>query len=137
MPRLRGAHDVVGAGVQHVAHRLELGRDAIDECLRRYAFARSGLLDLQAVLVHAGDEQGVAPVEPHESLDRIGRDALVGMADMRRAIGVRDRRCDVEAAHERRPKGKVFKRRRKSERTSPVGLRHLIRGPCAAWRLEG
>jgi hypothetical protein len=32
---------------------------------------------------------------------------------MRRAIGVRDRRGDVEAAHERRPKAKVFERRRK------------------------
>jgi hypothetical protein len=30
---------------------------------------------------------------------------------MRRAVGVRDRRGDVEAAHERRPKAKVFERR--------------------------
>ena len=114
----RRAHDVVGAGVQHVAHRLEFGRDAVDECLRRHAFARRGLLNLQAVLVHAGDEQGLAPVEPHEPLDRVGRDALVGVADMRRAIGVRDRRGDVEAAHARRPKAKVFKRRRKSKRST-------------------
>ena len=57
VPRLRRAHDVVGAGVQHLAHRLEFGRDAIDELLRRYAFARGRLLHLEAMLVHAGDEQ--------------------------------------------------------------------------------
>ena len=126
MPRFRRAHDVVGAGVQHLAHRLEFGRDAIDKLLRRHPLARSRLLDLQAMLIHAGDEESVAPVETHEPLDRIGRDALVSMADMRRAIGVRDRRGDVEAAHERRPKAKVFERRRKSVRNSSpmVGLRH-------------
>ena len=45
---------------------------------------------------HAGDEQHVAAVEPHESGDRVRRDALIGVADMRRAIGVGDRGGDVE-----------------------------------------
>ncbi len=31
---LRRAHDVVGARVEQLAHRLELGRDAVDERLR-------------------------------------------------------------------------------------------------------
>src|SRR3984957_13820291 len=64
------------------------------------------------MLVHASDEQGLASVKPHEALDRVGRDALVSVPDMGRAIGVRDRRGDEEAAHERRPKAKVFERRR-------------------------
>jgi hypothetical protein len=68
------------------------------------AFAHGGLLNFEAVLVEAGDKQRVAPVEAHESLDRIGRYAFVGVADMRRAIGVGDRRGDVEAAHARRPR---------------------------------
>jgi hypothetical protein len=106
--RLRRAHNVVGAGVQHLAHRFELGRDAIDELLRRDALARRGLLHFEPVFVHAGDEQGLAPIEAHEALDRIRRDALVRMADMRRAIGVRDRRGDVEAAHERPLKQKFL-----------------------------
>ncbi len=96
---LRRAHDVVGAGVEKLAHRLEFGGDAVDERLRRHPFARRRLLNFQAVFVHAGDEQRVAPVEPHEPLDRVGRDALVGVADMRRAVGVGDRGRDVEAAH--------------------------------------
>ncbi len=102
--RLGRAHDVVGARVEKIAHRVEQLGDAVDERLRGHAFARGGLLNLEAVLVEAGDEQRFAPVEAHELLDRIGRDALVGVADMRRAIGVGDRRGDVEAAHARRPR---------------------------------
>ena len=76
--------------------------------LRRHPVARGGLLNLEAMLVHAGNEQRLAPVKTHEPLDRIGRDALVRVADMWRAIGVRDRRGDGEAAHERPLKQKFL-----------------------------
>ena len=99
MARLGRTHDVVGARVEELAHRRELLGDAVHERLRRHAFARRGLLDLEAVLVHTGDEQRLAPVEAHESLDRVGRDALVSVADMRRAVRVGNCRGDVEAAH--------------------------------------
>ena len=97
--RLRRAHDVVGPRIEEFAHRLEFRRDPVDEGQRRHAFARRGLLNLEAKFVHAGDEQRLAPVEPHEALDRVGRDPLVSVADMRRAVGVRDRCRDVETAH--------------------------------------
>ena len=61
MARLRRAHEVVGARVEQVAHRLELGGDAVDEGLRRHALARRGLLHLQPVFVHAGDESVSRP----------------------------------------------------------------------------
>ena len=96
---LSGAHDVVGARVEKLPHRLELRRDPVDEGLRRHACARRRLLNFQAIFVHSGDEQRLAPIEPHEALDRIGRDAFVGVADMRRPIGVRDCGGDVETAH--------------------------------------
>ena len=96
MAGLSGAHDVVGARVQHLAHRGEFLRDAVDEGLRRNPLLRGGLLNFQAIFVHAGDKQHVAPVEPHEALDRVGRDALIGVADMRRAIGVGDGGRNVE-----------------------------------------
>ena len=102
--RLGRAYDVVGAGVQQFAHRLEFAGDPVDESLRRHSLARRGLLNLEAVFVHARDEQRLTPVEPHEPLDRVGRDALVGVADMRRAVGVRDRGRNVETAHARRPR---------------------------------
>ncbi len=45
--------------------------------------ARRRLLHLEAMLVHAGDEQRVAPVELVEAGEGVGGDALIGMADMR------------------------------------------------------
>ena len=90
------AHDVVGPGVERRAHRLELRRRAVGELKRRHPFARRRLLHLLAVLVHAGEEQDVVAVEPFEPRDRIGRDPLIGMADMRRAIGIGNGGGDVE-----------------------------------------
>ncbi len=95
MARLRGADDVVGAGIELFAHGLELRGGAVGELLRRQTFARRRLLHFQPVLVHAGDEQHVLAVEPLESGEGVGGDALVGVADMRRAIGVGNGGRDV------------------------------------------
>ena len=108
---------------ERFAHGGELRGGSIGERLRREPLARGGLLHLQAVLVHARDEQGLAPVQPHESLDRIGRDAFVGMPDVRRAVGVGDRGGDVETlAHARRPR--AF-----SQRLENADLGSRIRAP--------
>jgi len=48
------------------------------------------------VLVGAGEEIDVVAVEPHEAGDGVGRDRLIGVADMRRAVRVGDRGGDVE-----------------------------------------
>ena len=66
-------------------------------CARGEALARRGLLDLLAVLVGAGEEKHVVAVEPHEAGDGVGRDHLIGVPDMRRAVGVGDRGGDVVA----------------------------------------
>jgi NAD(P)-dependent dehydrogenase (short-subunit alcohol dehydrogenase family) len=42
--RLGRAHDVVGARVEELPHRLEFGRDLVDESLRRGASASGGSL---------------------------------------------------------------------------------------------
>ena len=54
------------------------------------------LLDLQAVLVRAGHEEHVIAVDALEPRDRVGGDDLIGVADMRRAVRIRDGRRDVE-----------------------------------------
>ena len=50
---------------------------------------------LQPVHVGAGEEAHVEPVEPLEPGDRVGGDVLVGMPDVRGAVGVGDRCGDV------------------------------------------
>ena len=64
--------------------------------MRRQAVTRRSLLHLDAVLVGAGQEIDIVAVEPHEARNRIGRQRLVGMADMRCPVGVRYRGGDIE-----------------------------------------
>ena len=64
----------------------------------RNALGRGGLGHLQAVLVGAGQEAHVEAVEPLEPGDRVGGDVLVGVPDVRRAVGVGDRGGDVVRA---------------------------------------
>ena len=52
---------------------------------RGVSFSRAAVCCIfMAVLVGAGEEEDVVAVEPHEAGDRVGRDRLVGVTDMRR-----------------------------------------------------
>ena len=55
------------------------------------------LLDFLPVLVGAGQEEHLVAVQPLEARHHVGRDRGVGVADMRGAVHVVDRRGDVEA----------------------------------------
>ncbi len=90
MARLRRADNVVGARVQRLAHALELRGGAVGELLWCEVFALGGALHFLAVLVHAGDEQHIKTVEPLPARERVDGDALIGVADMGRAIRVRN-----------------------------------------------
>ena len=50
----------------------------------------SGLLHFLAMLIHTGEEENLAPVEPLVAGDGVGEDFFVGVADMRRAVCVVD-----------------------------------------------
>ena len=56
---------------------------------------RGRLGHLQPVLVGAGQEAHVEPVEPLEPRDRVGGDVFVGVPDVRGAVGIGDRCRDV------------------------------------------
>ena len=60
-------------------------RHFLGEAGRRDALLARRLGHFEAVLVGAGQEEDVAAPEPLEARDRIGRDRLIGMADMRAA----------------------------------------------------
>jgi hypothetical protein len=87
--------DVVGRRVEGGPQSCELSRGAVCELLRCQALTCGGLLHLLAVLVHARDEKNVITIEPLEPGDRVGRNALVGVTDVRGTIGVRNSGCDV------------------------------------------
>src|SRR6185437_7025111 len=96
MAWLGRANDIIRHRIKSLPHGGELRRRAICQKLRRGGFARCGLLHLLAMLVHARDEQRVIAIEALEARDCIGRDPLIGMADMRRPIGIGNGGGDVE-----------------------------------------
>jgi hypothetical protein len=90
--RLGGADEVVVRAVEGGHHALKQRCHLLDETGGRLALLLRRLLDLLAVLVGAGEEQNVIAVEPLEAGQRIGGERLVGLADVRGAIGIGDGR---------------------------------------------
>ena len=84
MALLGGADEVVVGEAERLGHGAEAGRVAVGQRARAEALLDRRLLHLEAVLVGAGQEEHVLAVEPLEARDRVGRDGLVGVADMRR-----------------------------------------------------
>ena len=85
--------------VRRVVHRLDEVAERlahlVGEGLRLEARGGSGLLDLLAVLVGAGQEMHVAPVQPHEAGQHVAGERRVGMPDMGHIVHVVDGRGDV------------------------------------------
>ena len=78
-------------------HLLEPAGVAGREFERRSCSSASrGLDHLQAVLVGAGEEEYVLAVEPLKARQRVGRDRLIGVTDMRHAVRIGDRGRDVD-----------------------------------------
>src|SRR5919197_950602 len=75
---------------------LEGGGDAIDERLWRDAAFIRRLLHLLPVLVHPHQEMDVVTGQPAITGDGVGADLLEGVAEVRIAVGVIDRRCEEE-----------------------------------------
>ncbi len=96
MALLGGADVVVVRALEPLHHGLEARDVAVGELAGLEPLASRRLVHLDAVLVGAGQEKDVVAVEPHEARDGVGGDHLIGVPDMRRPVGVRDRRRDVE-----------------------------------------
>ncbi len=107
------------------------------------SFSACGGLDhLQAVLVGAGQEEHVLAVEPLEARQRIGRDRLIGVADMRHAVRIGDRGRDVEDVFARRAPARALLPRRALRRDGRAGsgLRlsaaGFLAGAPVCWRAD-
>ena len=96
MARL-GRADVVVVGEAHaVPQRAELRGDLVGELLRWDASGGGGALDLLAVLVGAGEEEGVVAEQAVTAREHVGNDGRVRMADVRPRVDVVDRRGEVK-----------------------------------------
>ena len=77
----------------------ELRGDPVGELLRRRAGGLGRLLDLETVLVGAGEELDVVAEQPVPARQRITDDGCVGVAEVRLGVDVVDRGRDVEPTH--------------------------------------
>jgi len=93
---LCGADEVVVRSIEQLRHRLEFTGIAVCKRLRSDAFGARRLLHLLAVFVSPRQEEDILAVEALVARHGIGRNQLVGMADMRLAVGIGDRGRDVE-----------------------------------------
>ena len=92
-----GGGPAIVADVEFFPEGDEFRGDLVDELLRRDAGFLGGLLDLLAVLIDPGEVENFLAFQPMIARDDIGEHLLVGVADVRRAIGVIDRGGEVKA----------------------------------------
>ncbi len=78
--------------------RLEARGVAVGQLLRLDPLRVRGVGDRLAVLVGAGQEEDVLPALAHVPRDHVGSDLLVGVAEVRLAVDVSDRRGDEEGS---------------------------------------
>src|SRR5262245_27743600 len=88
MARLGSSNEIVVRAVHALDHGAEPLDVAVDQLARRHPLFGGGLLDLLAVFVGTGEEKNIIAVEAHETRNRVRGDRLVGMSDMRCAVGV-------------------------------------------------
>jgi len=93
---LDGADEAIARDVQPGDHLPEIARHFVRQRARLDPAVARGLDHLEAMLVRAGLEAHVAAHLALVARDRVGGDRLIGMADMRAAIGIVDRSGDVE-----------------------------------------
>jgi len=91
-----GGGPAVVADVEFLPQRDELCGEVIDKLLRGDALLFGRLLDFLAVLIDAGEVENVLPFQPVVAGEDIGEHFLVGVADVRGAVGVVDGGGDEE-----------------------------------------
>ena len=96
MALLARADEVVVGDVQPGQHVLELRGVLLGQFQRRDARLLRRLLHLEAVHVHARHEIHGMAVEPLEARERVGRNRLVGVPDMRLRVRIGNRGGDGE-----------------------------------------
>ena len=94
--RLGRADEIVVRDGERREQLAEARRVAVGQFLRRNAGLQRGLLHLEAVLVGAGQEVHLMVVETRKPGHHVARDRRIGVPEMGLAVGIVDRRRDVE-----------------------------------------
>ena len=104
MVGIGGPDEPVERDVQPLLQPLEHIGVAPSQIRGGHALGRGGLGHLEAVFVGAGEVPDVETIEPLEAGDRIGRDVLVRVPDVRSPVRVRDRGGHIEGPWGARPR---------------------------------
>src|SRR5438477_10469799 len=101
----RAHEDVIAAvgGIQpkRIGHLLEIADDVIGLLLRRAIVLLRRALDIDAVLVGAGEKKRFDSLLTFRTRNRVRYDHRIEMAEVRQAVSVVDGRGDVEGLHQR------------------------------------
>src|SRR5690606_27116291 len=101
--RLGRADEIIVRDIESGEQLTEARRAAVGQRLRGDPFLDGALLHLEAMLVGASEEASLAAIETGEAGHHVAGDRGVGVAEVWLAVGVIDRRRDVEGrapAHE-------------------------------------
>src|SRR5687767_14500542 len=104
MKRLRGPHENIVSAAFRIEseireHSFQLTRDIVSLSLRRAALALGSALYVDAVFVGAGQEIDVKPALLLIPVNGVRHYGCIQMAEVRQAIRVIDRGCDVKRLH--------------------------------------
>jgi hypothetical protein len=94
--RLARADELVVRDVEELPGLAESLARLVGPLPRRDAVLLGGPLDLEAVLVGAGEEDDIVTPQPPPASQRVGGERGVGVADVRRVVDVVDRRRQIE-----------------------------------------
>ena len=97
MAFLRRPDEFVVRAVKSLDHRLEPRHVPLHQLAGRELLFGGGLQHLHAVLIRTGQEEHFITLKPHEPGYGISRNRLIGVPDMRRAVGIGNGRGDVIA----------------------------------------
>ena len=94
--QIRGADEFVARNAEFVPKHFPLRGHFRDEFRFGYAGFFRGAFDVHAMLVGAGGHRHVVAAHAFVAPDGVAHDGRVGVADVRQAVGVVDRRGQIE-----------------------------------------
>jgi hypothetical protein len=97
MARFGCADEIIVGTAERLDHRLKSRCILVGQLRWRHSRLTGRLVHFQAVLIGAGQETNIIAIQALEAGERIGGQRFIGVADMRRAVGIGNGGRDVIA----------------------------------------